>query len=407
MKYRVFLINILLFIFCYSDFGNICLGGSFDKPSEDRQKKSVLFKQYLSGFKEWKELTFSSCVFGNSIIEDPVNKDVYSLFLPCADTLSEQADFVYWQRGYKIMKSNFIETFLKRFCEYGYGAYSYMDDVIITYSLNGNIIDSKVIGREGRAYYNRMNKCMGDSFMIVEQATLIDKGQLLDYGDLHFSVKKIKFTVGYDGRIRENIIGDSWREIKVRDSEMNDSTDFGDYLALFLKWDERVLSESLFQSRPDEKEIGLAFRKHFIPEDLDCQCERRELRWFPRYVMVQEEHIICFLTKNCDLPKTVDYPYSDDVIIIYDKNGGVLDHCLVGRSGDAWFYVFDGKSSPFRLTVKQATLLNINQSSGIPCEIEEKTCTFTEDGYIEMEGVRKYEAISDWDSESFKYNIRR
>lgn len=80
---------------------------------------------------------------------------------------------------------------------------------------------------------------------------------------------------------------------------------------------------------------------------------------------------------------------------------------MVGRSGDAWFYVFDGKSSPFRLTVKQATLLNINQSSGIPCEIEEKTCTFTEDGYIEMEGVRKYEAISDWDSESFKYNIRR
>lgn len=75
---------------------------------------------------------------------------------------------------------------------------------------------------------------------------------------------------------------------------MNDSTDFGDYLALFLKWDERVLSESLFQSRPDEKEIGLAFRKHFIPEDLDCQCERRELRWFP--VMLWFKRNILFVS---------------------------------------------------------------------------------------------------------------
>ena len=167
------------------------------------------FRTFLSGFKKCSQINLSS--FGEKIISDSalIDGDMYARFLPPIqdDCLCRQED-VFWQKGSYMECGGFITVMLKRHCQdYKDGNSQYFiendvaDYMLVTYSCDGEILDFKTVGHDGRAYFTRIAPKGQAPNFLVEQGSLDDCTSILRYQDLTYTVRTYEYNVSPDGNM--------------------------------------------------------------------------------------------------------------------------------------------------------------------------------------------------------------
>ena len=156
----------------------------------------VLFSTFLSEFKKCARIELAS--FGDSVISSTLDGDMYEKFLPsdASDCLCNPAD-IFWQQGGYMKCEDFVIVMLQRHCpDYQDGNSRWLmenlvtDYMLITYSLQGKVLDHKVIGHRGEAYFTRIRPTQRPLGFLAEQGSLDDCSLLLQYKkDLAYTVR--------------------------------------------------------------------------------------------------------------------------------------------------------------------------------------------------------------------------
>ena len=132
------------------------------------------------------------------------------------------------------------------------------------------------------------------------------------------------------------------------------------------------------------KEISKELVRCFVPDKDDGECSKKGV-WY-RYAskMEKSDFIIAIISKDCDITKAGLYPYSDDILIVYSKEGKIIDYEVVSREGNAWHCYYSGTWEPLMLQVEQAFVENRNMRSqgALPCSINTYLYTMTSNGMI-------------------------
>lgn len=287
------------------------------------------FRTFLSGFKKCSQINLSS--FGEKIISDSalIDGDMYARFLPPIqdDCLCEQYN-VFWQKGSYMECGGFITVMLKRHCQdYKDGNSQYFiendvtDYMLVTYSRDGEILDFKTVGHDGRAYFTRIAPKGQALNFLVQQGSLDDCTSILRYQDLTYTVRTYEYNVSPDGKIKERTTGTAQKET-IKNPE-NDRTPirFEEFMSYFKKWEKPYVNDSLFI--PSTPHTDLPFPECFslIPDTLDCGCWPRDLQWTPGRYIESKKRYFFFVTKDCMTPHRAPSPYADYMVLEFSKDG--------------------------------------------------------------------------------------
>lgn len=138
----------------------------------------------------------------------------------------------------------------------------------------------------------------------------------------------------------------------------------------------------------------------YITKESDCRCKKDELRYFCRKKIDYNNYIIALLYKDCDVATKNNYPYDENMIIVYSKSGRMIDSKIISKSGDLWYYNLTGTIKPFQITVESATLTNSDiKQSPYPCIINTNRYTINEAGKIMQEQIGSKNGTVIWDQE--------
>ena len=89
----------------------------------------------------------------------------------------------------------------------------------------------------------------------------------------------------------------------------------------FQKWDKPYVDYTLFTRSNDQAELPFESCLSLIPDTLDQNCWPRDIRWLPCRYMENEKFLSFFLIKECMTPKTGFVPYTDYLMLEFNKNG--------------------------------------------------------------------------------------
>ncbi len=179
-----------------------------------------------------------------------------------------------------------------------------------------------------------------------------------------------EYQIESDGKISEKTVGKPRTETVKRDSEMFEPVEFKDYLAMFVKCEkfgikkERIDCSSVQEKRKAGElvyELERKYSRVFLPDSLDCDCEPREILWYPQMYFEHHGVIVAYLSKNCDMPKEVSGVrclYGDGVIVTYTMDGKVIDCRVTGRSGDYFDVRYAGQEIRDTFQVTQACVID-------------------------------------------------
>ncbi len=210
---------ILLSIICMS-----CLPIR-SKAAEGQEKlfqqsdAATAFQQFLANFKKTDK--FSKDVFGQQTIGNNVldikKSDTY---LPEKenDCLCDEGD-IFWQSDASYMVGGkFTLLFIKRHC----GAYKdanekyfmenlVTDHMLITYTHDGKIIDSKSLGRDGSSFILDFSLTAPLTF-VCEEGYIDDALQMFHSKELTYTMTRSKIAVNEDGKITTEKVGEPWKK---------------------------------------------------------------------------------------------------------------------------------------------------------------------------------------------------
>lgn len=287
------------------------------------------FRTFLSGFKKCSQINLSS--FGEKIISDSalIDGDMYARFLPPIqdDCLCEQYN-VFWQKGSYMECGGFITVMLKRHCQdYKDGNSQYFienlvtDYMLVTYSCDGEILDFKTVGHDGRAYFTRIAPKGQAPNFLVQQGSLDDCTSILRYQDLTYTVRTYEYNVSPDGKIKERTTGTAQKETIKNPENDRAPIRFEEFMSYFKKWEKPYVNDSLFI--PSTQQAYLPFPECFslIPDTLDCGCWTRDLQWTPGRYIESKERYFFFVTKDCMTPHRAPSPYADYMVLEFSKDG--------------------------------------------------------------------------------------
>ncbi|MFA6702975.1 MAG: hypothetical protein WCS06_09990 [Dysgonamonadaceae bacterium] len=107
---------------------------------------------------------------------------------------------------------------------------------------------------------------------------------------------------------------------------------FESYMINFREIQTDTVSKNNFMSG---KEISKELVRWFVPDIHDCECSKKGV-WY-RYAskMEKNDFIIVIISKDCDITRPGFYPYSDDILVLYSKEGKIIDYEVISREGDA------------------------------------------------------------------------
>ena len=287
------------------------------------------FRTFLSGFKKCFQINLSS--FGEKIISDSalIDGDMYARFLPPIqdDCLCEQYN-VFWQKGSYMECGGFITVMLKRHCQdYKDENSQYFiendvaDYMLVTYSRDGEILDFKTVGHDGRAYFTRIPPKGQAPNFLVQQGSLDDCTSILRYQDLTYTVRTYEYNVSPDGKIKERTTGTAQKETIKNPENDRAPIRFEEFMSYFKKWEKPYVNDSLFI--PSTPHTDLPFPECFslIPDTLDCGCWPRALQWTPGRYIESKERYFFFVTKDCMTPHRAPSPYADYMVLEFSKDG--------------------------------------------------------------------------------------
>ena len=270
--------------------------------------QQVSFHTFLSEHEKVERLDSAAFDSPRGFIE---NADLYSNFLPPVsdDCLCKQED-IRWQRGNYVEFENFIAVALQRYCmDYQDGKDEWfmendgVDNMLITYSRDGKVIDSKPLGHYGTAAYKIGIKASDDGKgLVVEQRTLDDCSLLVQYKNLEYTSCTRKYTLDSDGKIKERITVAPHKEIVDILSSVKQFS-FDQFKAYFQKQNNPVIDHTLFTRDGGGKELPFESCLSLIPYPLDYNCWPRNI-WWTAYQYIEDEELFSFFViKSCDTPR--------------------------------------------------------------------------------------------------------
>jgi hypothetical protein len=339
----------------------------------------VAFQKYLSGFKAWGQAAFAERMFGSMQQGLVAGRTAEGAFLPTSLPCDcQESNDVSWYKGSIVRRGKVVVAFMKRFCADSHSSEraSFTEDIVITYSRDGRIIDSRILGRDGRTAFSRKSGDLGRMTFTVQQASLADAHQIYEYGDLHYNMVKYRYAVDAAGKIKATPVGKAWKETVARDRETAGT--FGSLLAHFPLWGKADVEASAFGTTAATKELSHAAIKAFVPASADCECEPRELAWYAGYRMEQNGFVVLFMKKDCAVPAKAGYPYSDEVMAVFTKDGKLTDFRSIARYGDLWVAETKGTSEPLSVVVKQGVI--DEKEVKAPQAAEVTICSYAVDG---------------------------
>ena len=156
---------------------------------------------------------------------------------------------------------------------------------------------------------------------------------------------------------------------------------FDSYIVNFREIQTDTVSKDNFMH---DKEISKEFVECFVPAKKECECTEEGVSYRYASKVEKSDFIIAIISKVCDITKVGFYPYSDDILIVYSKEGKIIDHEVVSRRGDAWHCYYSGTWDPVRLQIKQASVKSRDMKSqgALLCSIDTYFYTIDDDGKI-------------------------
>ncbi len=334
--------------------------------------REVSFIEYLAGFKKLQGETITREAFGDTIIKSPECTDC-AKFLPTLSMPEYKDGDLVWQKGSVVKTENYYITFQTLSCEKSYE--SFVSDIIITYSVNGSLIDYAIVGKHGQMCYTK-NLCGNIYDFNVEIATILNKSDFYQWGDITFSVEKKNIKIDSLGKISERIESRN-TEIMPRDKEIRSHVTFTDYLSHFKKADNGNVS-NLADSERQAAQLSAKYVFNFLPNGLDCECEPRFTPWYPVAYTNMGNIIIALVRNLCDLPQNDSAISTMLFAVTYTLDGKVIDFKQIGKKGDYWKYKILPQSKQNRLFVEQTTLSKQFKIA----KLEKKIITIKRNGVI-------------------------
>ena len=294
-------------------------------PFAHMNAKQVSFQTFLSEFE--KRESIDSTSFGQAF--DFIDQaERYSKFLPLiSEECGCKQENVNWQKGCYIEYKNFIIVTLQRYCSNFQDSNSQLlmendgtDYVVIIYSSNGEILDYKIVGHSGAAYTTHVSTLKRGFGIVVEQRILDDVSLLRQYKNLVYTIYTDEYLFTSGGKIKVRNIKAPRKEIvDVMSSVKQFSFDL--FLSYFQKWDKLYVDHTLFTPSNDQAELPFESCLLLIPDTLDHNCWPRDIQWIPCRYIENEKVLSFFLIKVCLTPKTGFIPYTDYLILEFNKNG--------------------------------------------------------------------------------------
>lgn len=168
-----------------------------------------MFKSYISLF---KEVETDSLGKGDFIVNKRINKDFANIFIvnerdcECADM--DRMEGLRYLSAFKIDNKDFIVAFVKSDCgEYIGPSAPHRDNILMVYTPAGEIIDSKVISRDGIIWKSNHKGITYPFKLIVEQTNLPKEEWKYSKVENHIEgITTSEVIITKDGKIEQTVI---------------------------------------------------------------------------------------------------------------------------------------------------------------------------------------------------------
>lgn len=364
-------------------------------------EKSVRFEEFGKHFIVYKDKTFDVGIFNTDIhgTADALSISSDSPFVPSLLPCDcREMDDIFWYKGSTVRLGDSITVaFMNRLCDDSHNnALSRYDHVVATYNAVGNLIDSRIVGRSGRAWSTELKGVVDDADGIVMTATRRDlpvPSMIEEETDLTFAVTTTRYTIGRDGLIARTSLGAPRSETVMASTMTATKENFATLLALFtpIKGDRITLSSFLHEGE-EGKEIDHAYVRAFINPAPDCDCAPLRTLWTAGRKIETADRYILLMLKDCSEPR-YGYPYAECVVGVFTKDGRNIDVYPVARIGDCWEAEITGHPTPFALDIWQKYTSSDGESS--EAGIQKNSCSIDSDGFITIRSAGGSAAVSD------------
>lgn len=346
---------IILYLFVWFA-GTAVSHPAFDCSPEKGTKES--FAQFLAGFKPWQEKTFRNEIFGDTVFLNPFMDDGSLPYLPREIVFGNaRPDQLLWQKGSFVKRKHCVWAFMQ--CAYQADDQcefmSTVHHILVVYANDGRIIDAKTIGTRSHLAYFHLSGDLNKGQFCIKQGLVKDTAQFYDYGNLLFSVQAYKGKIAANGHVSMIKTGQPWEEYMVRDEDLHEPVDFQDFTALFPDWTCPTVNDSVFTTtdRTDTdipSKYVMAYLSDFIGHD---SRGKRTLVWKACHRLKAEKHTLLFITKSCDEPVAPGYPYTMQLMLVFDNDGRLAGQAALGKTGDLWRSRLSGTTRPFSVELRQ------------------------------------------------------
>lgn len=189
---------------------------------------------------------------------------------------------------------------------------------------------------------------------------------------------------------------------------------FNDFIASFPEWEEGAMdNKSIFfqgENLWGESLMNEDHVKMYIPHQLiDIYgCAKGKVAFNYGYKITKDNCYVCFMIRHCDTPNKEFYPYIDDIIVTYRKDGQIIDFAETARFGDLWLYEvreLDGYES---FVVAQANYDFNEVWEGSYTSLDKKVGTVqiwkykvSKKGVIKSKLIETFNATASWNGDDY------
>lgn len=150
-----------------------------------------------------------------------------------------------------------------------------------------------------------------------------------------------------------------------------------------------------------------------IPPSI-CNLEK-DKNWRSTAKWSINNHIVVCVNTFYDRPcEEEGYPWFEDWLVSYDKDGHVIDYILTIKSGDRYYSDLNGTDFPTKISFIQATTLIedlVNRKDDewdvLPCDVEFFDITMDENGHFhKISTLRSRKGQKIWNKETNGYDLK-
>ena len=170
---------------------------------------------------------------------------------------------------------------------------------------------------------------------------------------------------------------------------------FDSFLTQFAQFDGKQPDYSFFRVRekfPGEKnspEINKYYFSLLLPYDDECNCVTKDLYYLPCYKIEKKNFYIISMNICCDITKTAGYPYTDNTLATYDKNGQIIDFVTIGTNSDIQTYTIEPSADENEITYTQYCFLDGESAYNGDCNVYVYKVTIDDSGKIDKNLLRE------------------